>query len=175
MRVNLLEKDDGVKIEWMEIVVVLLIFLIIAVPALNYYFNYLKVQNLEKRRNDWETRLEVLRPEEEYYFQLEDEIANFKLPEKVELEKYTTAPFFIEFAKIIGDNITFNRLDYSRGQIQINGNAETIRSLLDFSSRIFNSDIFSIISLERFRKNDSLEFNLIVELDNKDRGVIYNE
>lgn len=175
MRVNLLEKDDGLKIEWMEIVIALLIFSIIAVPAFNYYFNYLEVQKLEARRENWETRLEALRPEEEYYYQLEDEIANFRLPEKVELEKYTTAPFFIEFAKIIDDNITFNRLEYSSGQIQINGNAESIRSLLDFSSRIFDSDIFSIISLERFRKNDRLEFNLIVKLDNKDRGVIYNE
>lgn len=175
MRVNLLEKDDGLKIEWMEIVIALLIFSIIAVPAFNYYFNYLEVQKLEARKENWETRLEALRPEEEYYYQLEDEIANFRLPEKVELEKYTTAPFFIEFAKIIDDNITFNRLEYSSGQIQINGNAESIRSLLDFSSRIFDSDIFSIISLERFRKNDRLEFNLIVKLDNKDRGVIYNE
>lgn len=175
MRVNLLEKDEGIKIQWMEIVVIIVIFLIFAAPAFNYYLNYVEVQNLEHQKNNWETRLQALRPEEEYFFELENEIANFKLPEKVELEKYTTAPFFIEFAKIIGDDIIFNRLEYSRGKIQINGNAETIRSLLDLSSRIFDSDIFSIISLERFRKDDRLEFNLIVELNNKDRGVIYNE
>lgn len=133
MRVNLLEKDDGVKIEWMEIVVVLLIFLIIAVPALNYYFNYLKVQNLEKRRNDWETRLEVLRPEEEYYFQLEDEIANFKLPEKVELEKYTTAPFFIEFAAAN----SFKSLSTSRSKAEAVLLIINIKITIDNNLKIF--------------------------------------
>jgi len=175
MRVNLLEKDEGIKVQWMEIVVVLIIFLIFAAPALNYYLNYIEVKNLEQRQNDWQTRLQALRPEEKYFYQLEDEIDNFRLPEKVELEKYTISPFFLEFAKIIGDDISFNNLDYSSGQINIRGNAENVRSLLDFSSRIFNSDVFSIISLERFQNNDQLEFNLVVELDNRDRGVIYNE
>jgi len=175
MRVNLLEKDEGIKVQWMEIVVVLIIFLIFAAPALNYYLNYIEVKNLEQRQNDWQTRLQALRPEEKYFYQLEDEIDNFRLPEKVELEKYTISPFFLEFAKIIGDDISFNNLDYSSGRINIRGNAENVRSLLDFSSRIFNSDVFSIISLERFQNNDQLEFNLVVELDNRDRGVIYNE
>ncbi|MFP4021217.1 MAG: PilN domain-containing protein [Halanaerobium sp.] len=175
MRVNLLEKDEGIKIQWLEIVVVIIIFLILAAPALNYYLNYIEVQNLEKRRDDWNTRLKALRPEEEYYFELEDEIANFKLPEQVELEKYTVSPFFLEFARITEDDISFNNLDYSSGQITINGNAENVRSLLDFSSRIFESDIFSIISLERFQNNEQLEFNLEVELNNRERGEIYNE
>lgn len=175
MRVNLLEKDEGIKIQWMEIVVVLIIILIFAAPVLNYYLNYIEVKNLEQRKNNWETRLQSLRPKEEMYYQLKDEIANFKLPAKVELEKYTVSPFFLEFAKIIGDDISFNNLDYSSGQININGRAEDLRSLLDFSSRIFNSEVFSIISLERFQNNEQLEFNLVVELDNRERGVIYNE
>ena len=35
--------------------------------------------------------------------------------------------------------------------------------------------IFSIISLERFQNDGQLEFNLEVQLDNRERGVIYNE
>lgn len=175
MRVNLLEKDEGIKIQWMEIVVVLIIILIFAAPALNYYLNYIEVKTLEQRKNDWQTRLQALRPEEERFFKLEKEISEFKLPEKVELEKYTISPFFLEFAKITGDDISFNNLNYSSGQINISGNAESVRSLLDFSSRIFNSEVFSIISLERFQNNEQLEFNLVVELDNRERGVIYNE
>ena len=175
MRVNLLEKDEGIKIQWMEIVVVLIIILIFAAPAFNYYLNYVEVKNLERQKQNWETRVQALRPEEEYYYQLKDQIANFKLPEKVELEKYTVSPFFLEFAKIIDNDINFNSLDYSNGRINIRGNAEDVRTLLDFTSRIFNSEVFSIISLERFQNNDQLEFYLIVELDNRERGVIYNE
>ncbi|TDO92251.1 hypothetical protein DFR79_10664 [Halanaerobium saccharolyticum] len=175
MRVNLLEKDEGLKIQWMEIVVVLIIIFTFAAPAFNYYLNYIEVKNLEQRQSNWETRLQALRPEEERYFQLKEEIANFKLPERVELEKYLVSPFFLEFAEIIGDDISFNNLDYSSGQINITGKAEDLRSLLDFSSRIFNSEVFSIISLERFQNNGQLEFNLVVELDNRKSGVIYNE
>ena len=57
----------------------------------------------------------------------------------------------------------------------INGNAENVRSLLDFSSNIYDSNIFSVISLERFQNDGQLEFNLEVQLDNRERGVIYNE
>ena len=175
MRVNLLEKDEGLKIQWLEIVVVLIFIFTFAVPAYNYYLNYIEIQNLEQRQSNWETRLQALRSEEQRYYQLQEEVANFKLPERVELEKYTVSPFFLEFAEITGQDISFNNLDYSSGQININGNAEDIRSLLDFSSRIFNSEVFSIISLERFQNNEQLEFNLVVELDNRERGVIYNE
>jgi len=175
MRVNLLEKDEGLKIQWLEIVVVLIFIFTFAVPAYNYYLNYIEIQNLEQRQSNWETRLQALRSEEQRYYQLQEEVANFKLPERVELEKYTVSPFFLEFAEITGQDISFNNLDYSSGQININGNAEDIRSLLDFSSRIFNSEVFSIISLERFQNDEQLEFNLVVELDNRERGVIYNE
>ena len=175
MRVNLLEKDEGLKINWTEILVVLAVILIFAVPAVNYYINYLELNNLEQRKTNWENRLKALAPEEEYYYQLENEIANFRLPEKVELEKYTISPFFLEFARIIDQDISFNNLDYSSGVVTINGNAENVRSLLDFSANIYDSDIFSVISLERFQNDGQLEFNLEVQLDNRERGVIYNE
>ena len=40
MRVNLLEKDEGIKINWTEISVVLVVIFVLAVPAVNYYINY---------------------------------------------------------------------------------------------------------------------------------------
>jgi hypothetical protein len=175
MRVNLLEKDEGLKINWLEILVVLLIIFVFALPITNYYFNYLELNNLKQSKANWENRLKAIEPKEEYYYELENEVANFKLPAKVELEKYTVAAFFLEFSRIIDKDISFNNLEYSSGRINIRGNAENVRSLLDFSSRIFNSDVFSIISLERFQNNDQLEFNLQVQLDNKNKGVIYNE
>jgi hypothetical protein len=175
MRVNLLEKDEGIKINWTEILVVLAVVFVIAVPAVNYYINYLELNNLEQRKNNWENRLKALAPEEKYYYQLENEIANFRLPEKVELEKYTISPFFLEFARIIDEDISFNNLDYSSGVVTINGNAENVRSLLDFSSNIYDSKVFSFISLERFQNDGQLEFNLEVQLNNRERGVIYNE
>lgn len=175
MRVNLLEKDENIKIQWMEIIVVLIIILIFLLPALNYYLNFVEVKNLEQNKTNWESRLQDLRSDEERYYQLKEEIDNFKLPEKVELEKYTVSPFFLEFAEKIRGDITFNNLEYDRGKININGNAKNIRSLLDFSSRIFNSEVFSIISLERFQNDDQLQFDLVVQLNNRNRGVIYDE
>lgn len=175
MRVNLLEKDEGLKINWVEILVVLAIIFVFALPVTNYYLNYLELNNLKQSKANWENRLRTIEPKEEYYYELENEVANFKLPAKVELEKYTVAPFFLEFSRIIDQDISFNNLDYSSGMITINGNADNLRSLLDFSAAIYQSNIFSIISLERFQNNDQLEFNLQVQLDNKNKGVIYNE
>lgn len=175
MRVNLLEKDEGVKINWIEIVVVLLIIFVFALPLTNYYLNYLELNNLKQNKKSWENRLNVIEPKKDYYNSLKNEIADFKLPAKVELEKYTVSPFFIEFSKIIGQNITFKNLDYSSGIININGNAKNLRSLLDFTEEIYKSNIFSITSLDRFQNNDQLEFNLEVQLDKRDKGVIHNE
>ena len=175
MRVNLLEKDEGIKINWLEVVAAVAIILTLAVPAVNYYLNHLEVENLKQRKKNWETRVNALQPEEEYYYQLEEEISSFKLPEKVELEKYTISPFFLEFAKIIDEDINFNTLDYSSGSVIINGKADSVRDLLDFSGRIFESEVFSIISLERFQRNDELEFNLEVQLNNRKKGVIYSD
>lgn len=175
MRVNLLEKDESIKIEWVEILIVLLIISIFILPIVHFYLNYLEVQNLKQRRNDWETRLKAMEPELAHYQNLKRERDNFKLPEKVELEKYNVYPFFLEFAKTIEDDINFNNLDYSSGQINIQGRADDINSLLEFSAQIFDSEVFSLISLERFENNDQLDFNLVVKLDNRQKDVIYNE
>ncbi|MGM0549375.1 MAG: PilN domain-containing protein [Bacillota bacterium] len=175
MRVNLLEKDASIKVEWVEILVVLLIILIFTLPIVHFYLNYIEVQNLKQRRSNWETRLKAMEPELAHYQNLKKEIDNFKLPAKVELEKYNVYPFFLEFAKIIEGEISFNNLDYNSGQINIQGRADDINSLLDFSARIFDSEVFSLISLERFEKNNKLEFNLVVKLDNRQKDVIYNE
>ena len=168
MRINLLEEDKSLHVNWLEVAAALVIILAIAVPALNYYLNYVELQGLERERNMWEDRLAEIRPQEEVYFELQEEIDNFRLPEEVEVERYAIAPAFQEFGLILPDGVGFDQIDYDHGTLTINGHASNVDTLIDLVGNVFESDIFSLVSLERFQRDDFLEFNMEVNMHTRD-------
>jgi len=168
MRINLLEEDKSLHVNWLEIAAAVIIILTLAVPALHYYINYVELQGLERERNMWEDRLAEIRPQEEVYFELQEEIDNFRLPEEVEVERYAIAPAFQEFGIILPDGVGFDQIDYDHGRLTINGHANNVDTLIDLVGNVFESDIFSLVSLERFQRDDFLEFNMEVNMHTRD-------
>ena len=168
MRVNLLEEDRSLHVNWLEVAAVLIVILTLAVPALHYYMNYIDLKGLEQERNMWQDRLAEIRPQEEIYFELQEEIENFRLPEEVEVERYAIAPAFQEFGLILPENVGFDQIDYEQGLLTINGHANNVDTLIDLVGNVFESDIFSLVSLERFLRDGFLEFNMEVRMHTRD-------
>lgn len=168
MRVNLLGEDTSLQIQWIEVFVAVLIILIVAVPALNYYINYVELKGLERERNMWEDRVAEIQIQEEQYFELQEKIDSFRLPEEVEVQRYAIAPAFREFGKILPDRIGFESMSYQQGELSISGHANSIELILDMVGNIYESDVFTIVSLERFQSDDMYQFNLVVRLQTRE-------
>ena len=168
MRINLLEEDRSLHVNWLEVAAVLIVILTLAVPALHYYMNYIDLKGLEQERNMWQDRLAEIRPQEEIYFELQEEIENFRLPEEVEVERYAIAPAFREFGMILPDGVGFDQMNYEQGELTVNGHAQDINIILDMVGNIFESDIFSLVSLERFQRDNIYDFNLVVRMHTRD-------
>ena len=168
MRINLLEEDRSLHVNWLEVAAALVIILTLAVPAVHYYINYVELQGLERERNMWEDRLAGIRPQEEVYFDLQEQIDNFRLPEEVEVERYAIAPAFQEFGIILPDGVGFEQMSYEQGELRVVGHAQNINIILDMVGNIFESDIFSLVSLERFQRDNIYQFNLVVRMHTRD-------
>ena len=168
MRINLLEEDKSLHVNWLEIAAAVIIILTLAVPGLHYYINYVELQGLERERNMWEDRLAEIRPQEEVYFELQEEIDNFRLPEEVEVERYAIAPAFEEFGVILPDGVGFDSIDYEQGILTIDGHAQDVETLLNLVGNVFESEIFSLVSLERFFRDGILEFNMEINMHTRD-------
>ena len=168
MRINLLEEDRSLHVNWLEVAAALIVILALAVPALHYYINYIDLKGLEQERGMWQDRLAEIRPQEEIYFELQEEIENFRLPEEVEVERYAIAPAFQEFGIILPDGVGFEQISYQQGELAISGHAQNINILLDMVGNVFESDIFSLVSLERFQRDNIYDFNLVVRMHTRD-------
>ncbi len=168
MRINLLEEDKSLHVNWLEVAAAVIVILALAVPALHYYINYIDLKGLEQERGMWQDRLAEIRPREEEYFELQDEIDNFKLPEEVEVERYAIAPAFREFGTILPDGVGFEEMNYEQGELTVVGHARNIDVILDMVGNVFESDVFSLVSLERFQRENIYDFNLVVEMHTRD-------
>ncbi|MFN2364826.1 MAG: PilN domain-containing protein, partial [Halarsenatibacteraceae bacterium] len=116
----------------------------------------------------WQDRLAEIRPQEEVYFELQEEIDNFKLPEEVEVERYAIAPAFREFGVILPEGVGFEQMSYQQGELRVVGHARNIDVILDMVGNVFDSDVFSLVSLERFQRENIYDFNLVVEMHTRD-------
>jgi len=169
MRVNLLgEKQIKRSIRWDQIFLVLLVIFVLVLPAGHYYLNYLEVQRLERDIGIMEDQLEVLEPQLEVYEELQAEIAQFELPEEIEVTRYMLAEPMQELGLIMPGEVTLEQINYSDGDITINGFAADIENILALTQNIFNSEQYSIISLEHFQRGDVVDFNLEVSLETRE-------
>ncbi len=168
MRINLLKEEKGLHIHWGEIAVALVIILTLAGPGLHYFVNYIDVQGLERERDQLQDQREALRPQEEEYFDLQQQIDDFRLPEEVEVQRYALAPVIEEFGLILPTEVTLETIDFAEGEMAISGHAREIDIILNLVSNIFESDIFSIVSLEQFQRDDVIDFDLEVELHTRE-------
>jgi len=168
MRINLLKGKEGLYINWGEIAVVLIVILTLVLPGLHYFVNYIELQDMETERNRLDNQLQALRPQEEYYFELQEQIDDFYLPEEVEVQRYAISPAIEEFGVILPNQATLRDINFANGVMDINGHAREIEIILDMVGNIFQSDIFSLVSLEQFQREDVIDFYLQVEMHTRE-------
>ena len=169
MRVNLLdEKKIKRDIRWDQIFIVLLVIFVFVLPAGHYYLNYLETQRLERDIGIMEDQLEVIEPQLEEYEDLQAQIAEFELPEEIEVTRYMLADPMQELGVIMPGQVTLESISYNDGDISVNGFASDIENILTLVQNFFDSDYYSVISLQRFQRGDVVDFNLEVSLETEE-------
>ena len=168
MRINLLKDKEGLYIIWVEIAFVFIVILTLALPGLHYFVNYIELQDLETERNQLENQVQALRPQEEYYFELQQQIEDFRLPEEVEVQRYAISPAIEEFGVILPNQAALRTLNFQNGELAISGHAREIEVILDMVGNIFESEIFSLVSLQQFQRDDVIDFDLQVSMHTRE-------
>ncbi len=169
MRVNLLdEKEIKRKIRWDQIFIVLIVVFIIVLPAIHYFINYVELQGLKRDREIVKEQLEVLQPQLDEYFALQEQIDQFQLPEELEVTRYRLGDPMQELGAILPDSIALEQINYSEGEMVIQGYANSVDSLLSMVQNIFNSEYYNVISLQHFQREEVIDFNLDVTLETEE-------
>lgn len=169
MRVNLLdEKELKRQIRWDQIFIVLIIVFVIVSPTLHYFINYVELEGLKREKRNLQDQLEALEPQLEEYFSLQEQIEQFQLPEELEVTRYRLGSPVQEFGTILPAPVTLEQIDYSKGEMSIQGYANSIEDILTLVQNIFDSEYYSVISLQHFQRDDVIDFDLDVTLETQE-------
>ena len=115
-----------------------------------------------------EDQLEIIEPQLEEYEDLQAQIAEFELPEEIEVTRYMLADPMQELGVIMPGQVTLESISYNDGDISVNGFASDIENILTLVQNFFDSDYYSVISLQRFQRGDVVDFNLEVSLETEE-------
>lgn len=169
MRINLLdEKEIRRQIRWDQIFIVVLVIIIFFLPAGHYYLNYMELDRLKTQRDSLQAQSEALQPRVEEYFELQEQIREFEIPEELEVTRYRLGRPLRQFGVITPEAITLESLDYEDGELVVQGFSEDIDSILTLVEEIFNSDLLTLGSLQRFHRNDLIDFTIELTLETRE-------
>ncbi|SDL59458.1 PilN domain-containing protein [Halarsenatibacter silvermanii] len=169
MRVNLFdEKKVRRKIRWSRILTAVLVIAFVITPAAHFYSNHQELASLRNRSQSLAVQLDTLRVEEETYFELREEISEFEMPEEIIISRYRLRGPMQEFGEIMPEELTLTRMDYSDGDMMLEGFASEIEMILELAENIHKSEILGLESLSHFRRGDYVEFTMALHFDTRE-------
>lgn len=169
MRVNLLdEKEIRRQIRWDQIFIVIMVIVFLVIPAFHYYLNYSELKSLEREKESLQAQIEELQPQEERYYELQEQIREFELPEEIVVTRYRLQEPLEEFSHILPEEMTFVNIDYEEGNMSIQGYAGDIEDILSLAENIYNSDMFDLGTLHHFTRDDHVDFFIDLSLNTRE-------
>jgi len=161
MRVNLAKRETGVfTLNWIRIGVTVLVIILIAGIAYNYYFLTQKKQILNKEIESLDQQLRVLNPKKEEYLNLRTQVS--QLEQKVErIEgKYIWAYITQETGFVIPQNVELNSFTISGDQLRVSGNANNTELLINYIDNMNESPYFENVTLQNYVNQEDIQFNI---------------
>ena len=161
MRVNLVKKETGVfSLSWIRIGVTILIVVLIAGIAYNYYFLTTRKEILNQEIDSLDQQLRVLNPKQEEYLNLRTQVS--QLEESVqEIEgKYTWAFVAQETGFVIPENVELNSFSVSGQNISVSGKANDTELLINYIDNMNESPYFGNVTLQNYVNQEDITFNI---------------
>ena len=169
MRVNLLdEKRIRRQVRWDQIFIVLMVVVFLVLPAFHYYLNRAELQRLKEDRDSLQAQIEELQPQEQRYYELQEKIREFEIPEEVVVTRYRLQEPLSEFGRILPEEMTFKNMDYEDGSMSIDGFAGDIEDILKLAENIHNSDVLRLGTLQHFSREDHVDFSIDLSLQTRE-------
>lgn len=165
MRVNLAKREKGVfRLSWIRIGVTILIVVLIAGIAYNYYFMTTRKEILNKEINSLNQQLRVLNPKKEEYLNLRTQVS--QLEETVEeIEgKYTWAFVVQESGFVIPENVELNSFSVSGKDLTVSGKANDTELLINYIGNMNESPYFENVTLQNYVNQEEITFNIDADI-----------
>jgi len=170
LRVNLAPESGRVfTVNWFQIIFTIFFIILVLALALNFYFTYNKMKNLENRLTDLNKQLAIYNPQKLEYFKINKEIKELqKLSENKEENSINFAPVIKEMGFVVPDNVTFQMLNYNGENILITGKARTTSGVTGLMNNIYHSPFFTDLNLRNISQREEVQFQLEIYLSGRD-------
>lgn len=161
MRVNLARKETGVfSLNWIRVGSTILVIVLIAGLAFNYYFLTTKKDSLTSELDSLNQQLRVLEPKKEEYLNLRTQVTQLeKEVERVE-GKYVWPHITQESGFVIPENVELNSFSISGKNLRISGKANNTELLIDYIDNMNQSPLFDQVTLQNYVNQENIKFNI---------------
>ncbi len=162
MRVNLARKETGVfSINWIRIGVTILIVVLIAGLAINYYILRTQKSSLNKQISSLNQQLKVLNAKKEEYITLRGQVSQLEADiERIE-GKYIWPYIAQETGYVIPESVNLNTFTMTEDKLTVSGNADNTELLIDYIDNMNQSPYFSQVTLQNYLNQENISFDLI--------------
>jgi Tfp pilus assembly protein PilN len=161
MRVNLAQKETGVfSLNWIRVVVTILVVVLIAGIAMNYYLLTTKKDILTQEIKTLDQQLRVLNPKKEEYLNLRTQVSQLEQEvERVE-GRYIWAYITQETGFVIPENVELNSFSISDMNLSVSGKARNTELLIDYIDNMNESPFFENVTLQNYVNQEDITFNI---------------
>lgn len=161
MRVNLAKRETGIfSLNWIRVGVTLLIIILVAGIAYNYYFLTTKKETLNQNIESLDQQLRVLNPKKEEFLNLRSQVSQMQQEvERIE-GKYIWAYITQETGFVIPEDVELNSFSISGEQLQVSGNANNTELLINYINNMNESPYFENVTLQNYVNQEEIQFNI---------------
>ena len=165
MRVNLARKETGVfSINWIRIGVTILIVVLIAGLAINYYILRTQKSSLNKQISSLNQQLKVLTPKKEEYLTLREQVSQLEADvERIE-GKYVWPYIAQETGYVIPESVNLKTFSINENKLTVSGSAANTELLIDYIDNMNQSPYFSQVTLQNYLNQEKISFDLIATM-----------
>jgi Tfp pilus assembly protein PilN len=161
MRVNLAKRETGIfSLNWIRVGVTLLIIILLAGIAYNYYYLNQQQDILNQEIESLNQQLRVLNPKKEEFLNLRSQVSQMEQEvERIE-GKYIWAYITQETGFVIPEDVELNSFSISGEQLQVSGNANNTELLINYINNMNESPYFENVTLQNYVNQEEIQFNI---------------
>ncbi len=165
MKVNFLDEDKILqRIRWDQIFIVLTIILVLAAPALHYSYYLLQASQLETEVENLDQQVNMLEPEVERYYNIEEELENYRELIAGEYQRF----LFDGALQVLGEDIpqqaTLDSIEYHQGEMYLSGRAGNTNAVKEYMTTLKNNEVFEQAEILELERNQFISFTLLLNI-----------
>ena len=161
MRVNLAKQEAGVfRLNWIRIAVTVLVVILLAGVAYNYYYLTTQKQTLNQEIDSLDQQLKVLNVKKQEYLNLRTQVSQLEQAVESIEGKYLWAYITQETGFVIPQNVELNSFSISGESLKVSGKANNTELLINYIDNMNESPYFDDVTLQNYVNQEEINFNI---------------